>query len=146
MTMINSTNYVPSGYSTPESTKTAKENAKTPNATTMTQDEVCFNQTKNSKTTQEKQELIKKAKIKAGTTAFLLGLFPGAALVIGRCVAPLVYRLRSDKKVAKKFDLDVEQDKDLIKKVKKEQAKTAFWGLPGLIVTANKNPEKIKVD
>lgn len=68
---------------------------------------------------EEKKELILKARTKACGYAFWGGLF-----------SSLYYGLRSDEKVAKKYDLDVEKDKKLIKQIKKEQL---IWTLPSLI-------------
>lgn len=63
----------------------------------------------------EKQEIVKKAKTKAAGWSSLFGIFN-----------TLQYGLRSDKKVAKKFNLDAEKDKDLIKTIKREQVKSTL--------------------
>ena len=56
----------------------------------------------------EKQELILKARTKAAGYAFW-----------GGAISSLYYGLRSDEKVAKKYNLDPVEDKDLVKKLKK---------------------------
>lgn len=70
-------------------------------------------------TEREKQELILKARTKAAGYAFF-----------GGAISTLYYALRSDEKVARKFDLDVYEDKDLVKQIKKEQVK---WTLPAAL-------------
>ena len=64
---------------------------------------------------ESKQEIVKKAKTKAAGWSSLFGIFN-----------TLQYGLRSDKKVAKKFNLDAEKDKDLIKTIKREQVKSTL--------------------
>ena len=51
--------------------------------------------------------------------------------IFGGGLSTLYYALRSDKTIAKKYDLDVEKDKDFIKEIRKDQVK---WTLPGLLV------------
>ena len=49
---------------------------------------------------------------------------------LGGFISTLYYGLRSDDKVAEKYNLDVEKDKDLIKTIKKQQF---LWTLPAAI-------------
>lgn len=91
---------------------------------------------------EEKQKLIKRARTKAAGWA-----------IFGSLGSTIYYATRSDKKVARKFNLDVEKDKDLIKRIKKEQT---MWTLPGLIpgagpiigylISANLNSSNIEID
>ena len=67
----------------------------------------------------EKQELILKARTKAAGYAFWGGI-----------ISALYYGLRSDEKVAQKYNLDPVEDKDLVKKIKKEQL---MWTLPAAV-------------
>ena len=67
----------------------------------------------------EKKELILKARTKASGYAFFGGVFSTA-----------YYGLRSDEKVAKKYDLDPVADKKLIKQIKREQL---LWTLPACV-------------
>lgn len=68
---------------------------------------------------EDKQEILLKAKTKAAGWS-----------IFGEAFSTLYYGLRSDKTVAKKFDLDPEQDKKFIKQIKKEQVLST---LPGAI-------------
>lgn len=68
---------------------------------------------------EDKQEILQKARSKAAGYSVFGGIF-----------STLYYGLRSDKKVAKKYDLDVEKDKKFIKQIKKEQT---LWTLPASI-------------
>lgn len=72
---------------------------------------------KDSFTKEQKQEIIKEAKEKASGWTILFGIWD-----------TLYYGLRSDKTVAKKFDLNYnnEEDKKLVKKIKKEQVKSTL--------------------
>lgn len=70
-------------------------------------------------TNEKKQEIILKARTKACGWAVFGGTF-----------STLYYALRSDKKVADKFGLDIKEDKKLIKQIKKEQIK---WTLPSAL-------------
>lgn len=99
--------------------------------------------TKSDLSTRDKQKIIKKARTKAAGWACFGGIFSTA-----------YYGLRSNKKVAEKFDLDPVKDRDLVKQIKKEQT---IWTLPGAflplagaviayIVANNKNSNNIEVD
>ena len=66
-----------------------------------------------------KQEIVKNAKTKAAGWSTFFGF-----------INTLQYGLRSDKKVAEKFNLDKEKDADLIKTIKREQVKST---LPAVI-------------
>lgn len=68
---------------------------------------------------EDKQAILKKAK----TTAAGWSIF-------GEGISTIYYGLRSDKTVAKKYDLDEEKDKDFIKQIKREQMIST---LPGVI-------------
>lgn len=70
-------------------------------------------------TDEEKKELVLKARTKASGYSFWFGP-----------LSVLYYGLRSDKTVAKKYDLDPQADKKLIKKIKNEQL---LWTLPACI-------------
>lgn len=90
---------------------------------------------------EDKQLLVKKARKKASGWAILGGIF-----------STLYYGLRSDDKIADKFDLDPEKDKALIQKIKHDQTMWSLTGLlPGLgpiigwIVASAQNPNKINV-
>ena len=67
----------------------------------------------------EKKELISEARTKAAGWS-----------VFGGGFSTLYYALRSEKTVAKKYNLDPVEDKDLVKRIKKEQVK---YSLPGII-------------
>ena len=92
--------------------------------------------------TREKQKLIKKARANATGWA-----------IFGSVFSTAYYGLRSDKTIAKKYDLDLQKDKDLIKQIKKEQT---LWTLTGLLPGAGPlvayivvnclNSDKIEVD
>ncbi len=94
---------------------------------------------------EDKQEVVRSAR----TTAAGWSLFGGFA-------STLYFGLRSDKTVAKKYDLDVKEDKKLIKQIKREQI---LWTLPSCIqglgavpgfvawmYNKNMDSSKIKVD
>lgn len=68
---------------------------------------------------EEKKELVLKARTKAAGYSFWFGP-----------LSVLYYGLRSDKTVAKKYDLDPKDNKKLIKKIKNEQL---LWTLPACI-------------
>lgn len=68
---------------------------------------------------EEKKKLILKARTKAAGYAFWGGL-----------LSSLYYGLRSDEKIARKYDLDPVEDKKLIRQIKKEQT---LWTLPATI-------------
>lgn len=67
----------------------------------------------------------------------------------------MYYALRSDKTIAKKFDLDLKEDKKLIKQIKRDQTLATLPAVvPGLgsagalvayIYCKNQDPEDIKV-
>ncbi len=101
-----------------------------------------------SLTKAEKQETVKQAKTTAAGWSSLFGVFD-----------TLYYGLRSDKTVAKKFNLDETKDKDLIKTIKREQMKatlpaalgTMLFGVGtlltgGLTWLYNKNSDPSKID
>lgn len=67
-----------------------------------------------------KQEIVKKAKTKAAGWSTFFGF-----------INTLQYGLRSDKKVAEKFNLDKEKDADLIKTIKREQVKSTIPAVIG---------------
>lgn len=68
---------------------------------------------------EDKQEILQKAKTKAAGWS-----------VFGEGFSTLYYGLRSDKTIAKKYDLDEKADKAFIKQIKREQVKST---LPGFI-------------
>ncbi len=69
-------------------------------------------------TTKDKQEIKHQARNNAtGWSAF------------GGVFSTLYYGLRSDETIAKKYNLDVEQDKDFIKEIRKDQT---MWTLPAV--------------
>ncbi len=91
-------------------------------------------------TDSEKKELIAKARCKASGWSIFGGIFSTA-----------YYGLRSDEKIAKKYNLDAEKDKKLIKEIKSQQT---LWTLPGALLPGGGgvaawlynnavNPEKI---
>lgn len=78
--------------------------------------------TKKELSIEDKQKLIKKAR----TTAAGWSIF-------GSVGSTIYYAVRSDKTIAKKYNLDIQKDKTLIKRIRKEQV---TWTLPGLFVGA----------
>ncbi len=68
----------------------------------------------------DKQQILSKARAKAAGWS-----------ILGEFVSTIYYGLRSDKTVARKFDLDPEKDKEFIKKIKRDQM---IATLPGAIV------------
>lgn len=104
------------------------------------QEDVFESSNKTKRTKEEKQKILKSARQKGAGWSILGGIITTA-----------YYGLRSDKTVAKKFDLDAEKDKDLIKQVKREQT---IWsltgavglGVVGLIVASAMNSENIEVE
>ena len=82
-------------------------------------DSVSFSGKSESMSDDDKKELILKARTKAAGYAFWGGPF-----------STLYYGLRSDEKIARKYNLDPIEDKKLVKKIKKEQF---LWTLPSLI-------------
>lgn len=95
-------------------------------------------------TTEDKQNILKKARQKAAGYAFF-----------GSFWSSLYYGLRSDEKVAKKYNLDVEKDKSLVKQIKREQFYATLPSvIPGMqfvggavayIYCRNTDPADIKV-
>lgn len=83
------------------------------------QDSVSFKGKSAEMSDVEKQELILKARTKAAGYAFW-----------GGAISALYYGLRSDEKVAQKYNLNPVEDKDLVKKIKKEQL---MWTLPAAV-------------
>ncbi len=67
----------------------------------------------------EKKEIVLKARTSASGWA-----------CFGGFISTMYYGLRSDKKVAEKYNLDAQKDKDLIKNIKRQQV---LWTLPALI-------------
>ena len=99
---------------------------------------------KKALTTEAKQEILQKARQKAAGYS-----------VFGSLWSTLYYGLRSDAKVAKKYDLDVEKDKKLIKQIKREQVYSTLpavipgWQILGgtisYLYNRNLDPSDIKV-
>lgn len=99
---------------------------------------------KKTLTTEDKQELLQKARQKAAGYS-----------VFGSFWSTLYYGLRSDEKVARKYNLDVNEDKKLIKQIKREQVYSTLpalipgWQLVGgtisYIYNRNVDPSDIKV-
>ena len=77
-------------------------------------------QNKKGLTLEDKQEILQKARQTAAGWS-----------VFGEGLSTLYFGLRSNKSVAKKYNLDVEQDKKLIKQIKREQT---IATLPGALV------------
>ncbi len=97
---------------------------------------------------EQKQKTVAKAKITASGWSALAG-----------ATASAYYALRSDETVAKKYNLDVKKDKDLIRTIKFEQVKStipaaigcSFYGLGqllfgGIAYIYNKNADPGKID
>ena len=92
----------------------------------------------------DKQAIIQKARAKAAGWS-----------IFGEGFSTLYYALRSDKTIAKKFDLDLKEDKKLIKQIKRDQTLATLPAVvPGLgsagalvayIYCKNQDPEDIKV-
>lgn len=102
-----------------------------------------FSTQKKELSKEDKQELIRSAR----TTASGWSIFGGP-------LSLLYFGLRSDKTVADKYNLDQENDKKLIKQIKREQT---LWTLPGCIhglgllpslgsYLYNKNMDASKID
>lgn len=115
--------------------------AKNDNKSSLTDDSVEIS--KPELTTTDKQKILKKARQKAAGYAVFGGIFSTA-----------YYGLRSNNKIARKYNLDPVKDKDFIKQIKKEQT---IWTLAGAllpaaggiiayIVAANKNSKNIEID
>ena len=106
--------------------------------------EVQHKEGKRELTKADKQEIIQKARTKAAGWS-----------IFGEGLSTLYYALRSDKTIAKKFDLDLKEDKKLIKQIKRDQTLATLPAVvPGLgsagalvayIYCKNQDPEDIKV-
>lgn len=91
----------------------------------------------------DKQQILSKARAKAAGWS-----------IFGEVFSTLYYGLRSDKTVAKKFDLDPEKDKKLIKKIKRDQILAtlpsalvpSIGGIAAYLYCKNQDPENIDVD
>lgn len=92
---------------------------------------------------EDKQEIIRQARTRAAGFA-----------ILGTPIVTLIYGLRSDKKVAEKYNLDVKQDKALIRQIRNEQMLNTIPGiipgvgiLPALICWLyNRNMDPAKID
>ena len=106
--------------------------------------EVQHKEGKRELTKADKQAIIQKARAKAAGWS-----------IFGEGFSTLYYALRSDKTIAKKFDLDLNEDKKLIKQIKRDQTLATLPAVvPGLgsagalvayIYCKNQDPEDIKV-
>ena len=106
--------------------------------------EIQHKEGKRELTKADKQEIIQKARAKAAGRS-----------IFGEGFSTLYYALRSDKTIAKKFDLDLKEDKKLIKQIKRDQTLATLPAVvPGLgsagalvayIYCKNQDPEDIKV-
>ena len=106
--------------------------------------EVQHKEGKRELTKADKQAIIQKARAKAAGWS-----------IFGEGFSTLYYALRSDKTIAKKFDLDLKEDKKLIKQIKRDQTLATLPAVvPGLgsagalvayIYCKNQDPEDIKV-
>lgn len=94
-------------------------------------------------TVEDKQQILKKARTNAAGWS-----------ILGQIISTGYYALRSDKTVAEKYDLDVEKDKDFIKKIKHDQMLAtlpgallpAGGGLLAYLYCSTQPPSKIDVD
>lgn len=99
---------------------------------------------KKALTTEDKQKILQKARQKAAGYAFW-----------GSFWSVLYYGLRSDEKVARKYNLDPEKDKTFVKQIKREQFYSTLPSvIPGMQVVGgaisyiyNKNvdPSELKI-
>ena len=106
--------------------------------------EIQHKEGKRELTKADKQEIIQKARAKAAGWS-----------IFGEGFSTLYYALRSDKTIAKKFDLDLKEDKKLIKQIKRDQTLATLPAVvPGLgsagalvayIYCKKQDPEDIKV-
>lgn len=106
--------------------------------------EVQHKEGKRELTKADKQAIIQKARAKAAGWS-----------IFGEGFSTLYYALRSEKTIAKKFDLDLKEDKKLIKQIKRDQTLATLPAVvPGLgsagalvayIYCKNQDPEDIKV-
>ena len=107
--------------------------------------EIQHKEGKKELTKADKQAIIQKARAKAAGWS-----------IFGEGFSTLYYALRSDKTIAKKFDLDLKEDKKLIKQIKRDQTLATLPAVvPGLgsagalvayIYCKNQDPEDIKVN
>ena len=106
--------------------------------------EIQHKEGKRELTKADKQAIIQKARAQAAGWS-----------IFGEGFSTLYYALRSDKTIAKKFDLDLKEDKKLIKQIKRDQTLATLPAVvPGLgsagalvayIYCKNQDPEDIKV-
>lgn len=106
--------------------------------------EIQHKEGKRELTKADKQAIIQKARAKAAGWS-----------IFGEGFSTLYYALRSDKTIAKKFDLDLKEDKKLIKQIKRDQTLATLPAVvPGLgsagalvayIYCKNQDQEDIKV-
>ncbi|DAA83885.1 TPA: hypothetical protein CPT83_00550 [Candidatus Gastranaerophilales bacterium HUM_1] len=106
--------------------------------------EIQHKEGKRELTKADKQAIIQKARAKAAGWS-----------IFGEGFSTLYYALRSDKTIAKKFDLDLKEDKKLIKQIKRDQTLATLPAVvPGLgsagalvayIYCKKQDPEDIKV-
>lgn len=104
--------------------------------------EIQHKEGKRELTKADKQEIIQKARTKAVGWSIFGGAF-----------STLYYAFRSDNTIAEKFDLDKEQDKKLIKKIRRDQTIGTLagaclpfvGGLAAYIYCRTQDPEDIEV-
>lgn len=109
---------------------------------TPEQDEVSFKGNTGELSTKDKQAIMKKARKTAAGWS-----------ILGNFLSTLYFGLRSDKTIAKKYDLDVEKDKDFIKEIKRQQTIQTVpsllsinaGGIVAWIYNTAKNPDKLSV-
>lgn len=105
-------------------------------------DTVTFKQTKDTELSKEdKQAIMKKARKTAAGWS-----------ILGNLISTAYFGLRSDATIAKKYNLDVEKDKDFIKEIKSQQVVQTIpsllfnvGGIAAWIYNAAKNPDKLDV-
>lgn len=114
----------------------AKLKAETPD-----KDEVSFKSSAAELSIKDKQAIMKKARKNAAGWS-----------ILGNGFSTLYYGLRSNKTIAKKYNLDLEKDKDFIKEIKRQQTlqtiPSLFFNVGGIaawIYNAAKNPDKLSV-
>ncbi len=106
--------------------------------------EIQHKEGKRELTKADKQAIVQKARAKAAGWS-----------IFGEGFSTLYYALRSDKTIAEKFDLDLKEDKKLIKQIKRDQTLATLPAvIPGLgslgalvayIYCKNQDPEDIDV-
>ncbi len=108
---------------------------------TPKQDEVSFKTGTKELSTEDKQAIMKKARKTAAGWS-----------ILGNLLSTMYFGLRSDKTVAKKYNLDVEKDKDFIKEIKRQQTIQTIpsllfnvGGIAAWIYNTAKNPDKLHV-